>query len=387
VQRTIGSESGAPGWDPLEDLVARHEPLRDPITVDAEDVLLIMYTSGTTGLPKGAMLTHANVWWNNVNILTFVDLTADEVTLVVAPLFHIGGLNVNTIATWLKGGEIVLHRAFDPKAVLETIAHNRVTQMFGVPGMFAAMAQHPGFAGADLSSLKFFIAGGAPVPKPLIDVYLARGIAFTQGYGLTETSPVVTFLPPQYLRYKTGSAGFAPIYTEIEIRDELGRALQRGERGEIHVRGPNVMKGYWRRAAETAEVIDQRGWFRTGDLGWLDADGFLYVIDRVKDLVISGGENIYPAEVERVLQQHPKIADIAVIGLPNERWGESVVAVAVLVDGQRLSLEELREFAAPELASFKLPTRLDCVRALPRNTAGKVLKVELRRELSRTSRD
>jgi fatty-acyl-CoA synthase len=225
------------------------------------------------------------------------------------------------------------------------------------------------------------------VPKPLIDVYLARGIAFTQGYGLTETSPVVTFLPPQYLRHKTGSAGFAPIYTEIEIRDELGRALRRGERGEIHVRGPNVMKGYWRRAAETAEVIDQRGWFRTGDLGWLDADGFLYVIDRVKDLVISGGENIYPAEVERVLQQHPKIADIAVIGLPNERWGEAVVAVAVLVDGQRLSLEELREFAAPELASFKLPTRLDCVRALPRNTAGKVLKVELRRELSRTSRD
>jgi fatty-acyl-CoA synthase len=387
VQRTIGAESGTAGWDSLDELIARHAPLRDRPTVDPDDALLLMYTSGTTGLPKGAMLTHANVWWNNVNILTFVDLTADEVTLVVAPLFHIGGLNVNTIATWLKGGEIVLHRNFDPNAVLAAIATHRVTQMFGVPGMFAAMARQPAFASADLSSVRFFIVGGAPVPLPLIDLYLARGIAFTQGYGLTETAPVVTFLPPRYVHEKAGSAGVTPLYTEIEVRDDRGRALARGERGEIHVRGPNVMKGYWQRPAETAEVIDEHGWFRTGDVGWLDAEGFLYVVDRVKDLVISGGENVYPAEVERVLERHPQIVEVAVIGLADERWGEAVVAVARVADGQRLALDELREFAAPDLAAFKLPTRLECVRSLPRNGAGKVLKAELRRLLSPASGD
>jgi fatty-acyl-CoA synthase len=385
LRRTIGSESGAPGWDSLEDLIAWHEPMRETLAVDSDDVALIMYTSGTTGLPKGAMLTHANVWWNNVNILTFVDLTADEVTLVVAPLFHIGGLNVNTIATWLKGGEIVLQRNFDPAAVLESIAEHRVTQMFGVPGMFAAIARDPSFARADLSSLRFFIVGGAPVPESLIEIYLARGIAFTQGYGLTETSPVVTFLPPRYLRSKVGSAGHTPIYTEVEIRDDAGRTVPRGQRGEIHVRGPNVMKGYWRKPEETAEVIDEQRWLHTGDVGWVDEDGFLYVVDRIKDLVISGGENVYPAEVERVLQRHPRIAEIAVIGLPDERWGEAVTAVAVVSGEQRLTLEELRAFAAPELANFKLPNRLECLPALPRNAAGKILKVELRRRFSSSS--
>jgi fatty-acyl-CoA synthase len=388
VRHYLGAEptagaAGSAGWVSLDDAMGRAEPLADAEAIGPDEVALIMYTSGTTGRPKGAMLTHANLWWNNVNALHALDVLETDVSLVCAPLFHIGGLNVTTLITWQRGGEIVLHRTFDPAAVLQAIPEYGVTTMFGVPAMFLFMSQHPGFDSTDLTSARLFVCGGAPVPEPLIKLYNGRGIPINQGYGLTETSPMVSFLPPEHALAKVGSAGVAPMFTEIRLAAGDGTVVASPlERGEVCVRGPNVMKGYWNRPDATAAAVDAEGWFHTGDLGYLDDEGFLYIVDRVKDMVITGGENVYPAEVESVLYQHPAVAEVAVIGLPDERWGEAVVAVAALREGQSLALEELREFAGNSIARYKLPSRLEVVDALPRNPAGKVLKFELRQRFA-----
>jgi fatty-acyl-CoA synthase len=382
VRRYIGAESGTSDWEDLERLIAGAALAAPGVLVHGDDPALVMYTSGTAGKPRGVLLTHANLHWNTVNVVSSVDLGTDEVTLVVAPLFHIGGLNVNTIPTWHNGGQIVLHRSFDAGATIGAIAEHRVTQLFAVPAMYALMSQHPAFDTADFSSLRLAVVGGAPVPKPLLERYLARGIPFVQGYGLTETSPVVSFQAVRVTRAKFGSAGLPMAYTEVAISDERGGWLPPGSHGEIRVRGPNVMQGYWNQPDATAAAIDADGWLRTGDLGWLDDEGYLYVGDRLKDVVISGGENVSPAEVEEILGRHPKVREIAVIGLRDEQWGEAVTAVVAIAAGQSLSLDELRAFAAGSLAAFKLPTRLYVVPALPRNTAGKVLKVELRNRFS-----
>jgi fatty-acyl-CoA synthase len=379
VRRFVGAGSPGDGWDSYDGLVGTHEPIDGGDVVAPDEVAVIMYTSGTTGRPKGAMLTHANLWWNNTNALHMFDALEDDVSLVVAPLFHIGGLNVTTLVTWQKGGEVVLHRTFDPGACLVDIARYGVTTMFGVPAMFLFMSQHPDFAAADLTGLRMLICGGAPVPEPLIKLYNGRGIPIQQGYGLTETSPSVSFLTPEHGLAKLGSAGRPPLFTEIRIVDAGGEVVREPDvRGEVCVKGPNVMKGYWNRPDATAAAIDAAGWFHTGDIGYLDADGFLFIADRVKDMVISGGENVYPAEVESVLYEHPAVAEIAVIGQPDDRWGEAVVAIVALKPGHTVTLDELRDFGGRSLARYKLPTTLHVVDVLPRNPAGKVLKFELR---------
>ena len=374
-RRYLGVDLAGPegGWERYDDAFS-HGPLREAEAVSLDEVALIMYTSGTTGRPKGAMLTHGNLWWNNTSMLHMFDVLFGDVTLVVAPLFHIGGLNVTTLVTWQKGGEVVLHRAFDPGKALAAIEEHRVTTMFGVPAMFLFMSQHPAFDGTDLTSIRTLICGGAPVPEPLIKLYNGRGIPIQQGYGLTETSPSVALLEAEHALAKVGSTGKPPLFVEVRLAGAGGP----GGQGEICVKGPNVMKGYWNRPDATAAAIDPEGWFHTGDLGRIDDDGFLYVVDRVKDMVITGGENVYPAEVESILYQHPAVAEIAVVGLPDDRWGEAVVAVAALKPDAELTLEGLRDFAGSQLARFKLPTRLELVEALPRNPAGKVLKYELR---------
>ncbi|MFV2039158.1 MAG: long-chain fatty acid--CoA ligase [Acidimicrobiales bacterium] len=376
--RYIASETGGGDWEVMNDLIKTRDPISGSVRVDIDEIAVIMYTSGTTGQPKGAMLTHGNLCWNNINALHAIDLGTDEVALVVAPLFHIGGLNVTTLICWQKGGEVVLHRAFDPGAALEAIAEHGITNMFGVPAMFLFMSQHPKFDETDFTSARVFVVGGAPVPEPLTKIYLGKGVPFAQGYGLTETSPMCSFLLPEYALEKVGSAGFAGMYTAVEVFDEDGNMVPTGSRGEICIKGPNVMKGYWNRPDATAEAIDANGWFHSGDLGYLDEDGFLFVVDRLKDMVISGGENVYPAEVESVLYEHPSVAEVAIIGMPDERWGEAVTAVVACAEGTDISLEDLREFGGASLAKFKLPIRLHTVDALPRNPAGKVLKFELR---------
>ena len=379
VRRHLVVGGPAPGWAGYEQVIDGSEPLAEQEPVGADEVAVIMYTSGTTGRPKGAMLTHANLWWNNTNALHLFDTLEADVTLVVAPLFHIGGLNVTTLVTWQKGGEVVLHRTFDPGACLEDIPKYGVTTMFGVPAIFLFMSQHPGFASADLTSVRSLICGGAPVPEPLLRHYDARGIPIQQGYGLTETSPSVTFLTAEWGLAKLGSAGTTPLFTDVRLVDGDGTVLDRpGDLGEVCVKGPNVMKGYWNRPDATAAAIDAEGWFHTGDIGYIDADGFLFIADRVKDMVITGGENVYPAEVESVLYEHPGVSEVAVIGLPDERWGEAVVAVVACRPDETVTLEDLREFGGSTLARFKLPTRLHLVDVLPRNPAGKVLKFELR---------
>jgi fatty-acyl-CoA synthase len=249
--------------------------------------------------------------------------------------------------------------------------------------MFQFMSQHPDFAGADLSSLRVAVCGGAPCPEPLLRLYGERGVPMQQGYGLTETSPMVSFLAPEFALAKLGSSGRTPLFTEIKLIDGEGEIVREpGAPGEVLVRGPNVMAGYWNRPEDTAAAIDAEGWFRTGDVAFMDGEGFLTICDRIKDMIISGGENVYPAEVESVLFKHPAIAEIAVIGEPDEKWGECVVAIAALKPGHSLNIEELRAFAGERLARYKLPRRLVTMTALPRNTVGKVLKYELRKAIA-----
>jgi fatty-acyl-CoA synthase len=328
------------------------------------------------------MLTHGNFFWNNVNARFGPENLAADVSLTCAPLFHIGGLNVTTLIGFQGGGHVVLHRSFDPGQVLADIARYRVQAMFGAPAMYLFMTQHPSFAGTDLSSIDVLICGGAPVPENLITAYKARGIKLCQGYGLTETAPFATFLGSRWIESKLGSAGLPPLYGEVRVVNSDNKPLTHGERGEVCVRAPNVMKGYWNRPDATRDAIDREGWFHTGDVGYFDDEGFLYLCDRVKDMVITGGENVYPAEVESVLYEHPAIAEVAVIGLPDAKWGEAVTAVVRLVPGAALTIEELREFAGERLARYKLPSRLHFVTEMPRNPAGKVLKFQLREQFS-----
>ncbi len=381
VRRYLGAESTADGWEDYQGLLTNAGPYPGHIAAAPHDTAIIMYTSGTTGRPKGAMLTHGNLLWNNVSAAFALSSNPDDITLTAAPLFHIGGLNVTTLLAMQVGACVVLHRAFDPGKALEDIARYRCTTMFGAPAMFLFMAQQPRFADTDLSSLRSLVVGAAPVPKSLLEIYGNRGVNLDQGYGLTETSPLVSFLKSQYTAQKLGSAGKPGLFGELRIADADGHSLAPGEVGEILYRGPNVMKGYWNRPEATAEAIDEDGWFHTGDAGYLDEDGFLFISDRVKDMVISGGENVYPAEVEGVLYEHPAVAEVAVIGLPDEKWGEAVTAVVALNEAAELTLDELRDFADGKLARYKLPLHLHIVDALPRNPAGKVLKFELREEL------
>jgi fatty-acyl-CoA synthase len=343
-----------------------------------------MYTSGTTGRPKGAMLTHGNFWANNLNEMFLWDMVSTDVTLNFAPMFHVGGLLCGSLSTLLAGGHLVLQRAFDVQAVLDAVARHRITVSFAVPAMLLFISQHPSFESADLSSLRLIAVGGAPMPEPLLRLYGARNIPVHQGYGMTETASMITFLHPDRATDKLGSSGTPPILTEIKLIDAEGAPVTAaGATGEICVRGGNVMAGYWNQPDATAATFTPDGWFRSGDIGYRDAEGFLYVCDRIKDMVISGGENIYPAEVESVFYDHPDIAEVAVIGAPDARWGERVVAVVAPRPGKTITLEALHAFAEGKLARYKLPKELRLVEALPRNPTGKILKARLREQNSK----
>jgi fatty-acyl-CoA synthase len=379
VRRFIHVAAGSPtdGWEDGNALIAAASPLARRIPVAPDDPALIMYTSGTTGRPKGVVLTHANLWWHNIGIVLALDVAHDDVSLLCAPMFHIGALNVTTIATWIKGGRLVVHRGFDAQDVLADLEREGVTTMFGVPVMCDALSSLPAFAATDLSALRLIITGGAPVPIALIRRFQERGVDLAQGYGLTEAAPVASFLTAENAERKLGSAGRPLLLCDMRIVDADGAPVPTGVQGEIEVRGPSISVGYWQNPEATAKTMNG-SWLKTGDGGHLDEEGFLFIADRIKDMVITGGENVYPAEVESVLFEHPAIVEVAVIGTDDPKWGERVCAVATLRAGAELTLESLREFGDGRLARYKLPLQLEIVDVLPRNATGKVLKTELR---------
>ncbi|MFF4759820.1 long-chain fatty acid--CoA ligase [Streptomyces sp. NPDC001292] len=370
-----GTDDGALGY---EDLLAagRTEPL--DATVAPDDPCMIMYTSGTTGRPKGAVLSHANITWNSVNVLVDTDLAGDEVTLVVAPLFHTAGLNMTCLPTLLKGGRVLLLGTFDPDHILHLIETERVTYMFGVPTMYDAMTARPQWPDTDLSSLRTLNCGGAPVPARTIAAYLARGLTFSQGYGMTEASPGVLFLDREQTTAKAGSAGVPHFFTDTRVVLPDGQDAEPGQRGEILVHGPNVMTGYWGRPDDTEAAFTDGRWLRTGDIARIDDDGYAYIVDRVKDMFVSGGENVYPAEVEDTILAHPAVAECAVIGMPDQVWGEVGRAVVVLKPSAHADEHDILDHLQGRLAKYKIPKSVIFTDALPRTASGKIMKPALR---------
>jgi fatty-acyl-CoA synthase len=329
------------------------------------------------------MVTHGNLWSAAVSDLYTIDLLSADRILLVAPLFHIAGLTVMTLTAFLKGAHLVLHRNFDPWEALQSIEKHRITAFGGVAAMLAPMINHPRFVETDITSLRILVTGGAPCPKPILEFFGARDVHVMQGYGLTESTGSATFLTSDFAAQKLGSVGKPDLTTEVRLVDGEGRVIDEPMRpGEILIRGPRIVLGYWRNPEATAATFDVDGWLRSGDVGYWDADGFLFISDRSKDMILSGGENIYSAEVESALFAHPAIAEVAVVALPDARWGEVPVAVIALVHGEELTLAELRAFAAERLARYKIPAQMLVVPSLPRNAAGKALKHQLR-ELAR----
>jgi fatty-acyl-CoA synthase len=351
-----------------------------------DDPLLLVYTSGTTGKPKGALLSHANCFWTNLSFDRTTSLRDGDVVLQVLPQFHVGGWNVQPLLAWWKGATVVLEPAFDAARALDLIAEHGVTTMMGVPATYLFLAHEPGFAVADLSSLRLAVVGGAPMPEALLETWIARGIEIVQGYGLTEAAPNVLCLPPEEATRKLGFAGKPYPHVDVALRDADTGALVEGTgTGELVVRGPNVFAGYWRNA-EATEAAFADGWLLTGDVAERDAEGFYRIAGRIKDMVISGGENVYPAEIEDVLHAHPAVLEAAVVGVPDERWGEACAAFVVLREGSNVGTEELQRLCRDQLARFKVPKTFAFVDALPRSSMGKVLKDELRAGATEVSR-
>ncbi|MET8140524.1 long-chain fatty acid--CoA ligase [Sphaerisporangium sp. NPDC005288] len=367
-----------PGERHYETWLQEGEPTPIDTPVRLEDTALILYTSGTTGRPKGAMLTHGNLVWNCFNLLSGVDVTSEEVTLISAPLFHVAALDQTLLPTFLKGGRSVITPSWDVEECYDLMEKHGVTWMFGVTTMFAAFARSPRWTGADLSSLRHLMAGGAAVPAALIRTYQERGLVFCQGYGLTETAPGATFLEADQSVRKVGSAGVPVFFANVRVVRPDGTDASAGQPGEVLIQGPNVTPGYWRDPEATTAAFTDGDWFRSGDVAVLDEDGHLYVMDRLKDMYISGGENVYPAEVEAALFEHPAIAETAVLGVPDAEWGEVGRAFVVLRPGASVTPDELRAFLRPRLAKYKIPRYFDLTDDLPKTASGKIRKPRLR---------
>jgi fatty-acyl-CoA synthase len=332
-----------------------------------EDPLLLVYTSGTTGRPKGALLTHANCFWTNLSFDLTAGVSGEDVVLQVLPQFHVGGWNVQALLAWWKGATVVLERAFLAARCLRLIEEKRVTTMMGVPATYLFMADDPVFGRSDLSSLRRAVVGGAPMPESLLETWHERGVEIVQGYGLTEAAPNVLCLPPEDAVRKRGYAGKPYAFVDVRLSDE----------GELLVQGPNVFAGYWRDPEATTAAF-RDGWLATGDVAERDEEGYYRICGRLKDMYISGGENVYPAEVEGVLCDHPAVADAAVVGIPDEQWGERGFAFVVLRGAA--TEEELVAHCRARLARYKVPAAVRFVDELPRSAMNKVRKDELLRE-------
>jgi len=349
-----------------------HEP------ADLDDVVMILYTSGTTGVPKGAMITHRMLLWNAMNTGLRLAITEKDHTQSYAPFFHTGGWNVLFTPFLLHGASHTILSSFDPELVLELMERENTTLLFGVPTMLQMMAECEGFERADLSSCRYAIVGGAPMPLPLIDTWHAKDVFIRQGYGLTEVGPNCYSLNEADATRKRGSIGRPNFFLDVRVVTDDGREAEVDEVGELWLRGETVTPGYWRNEEATRAAITEDGWFRTGDLVKRDGEDFTYVVDRKKNMFISGGENVYPAEVERVLGTCEAVRDVAVIGVPDAKWGEVGHAFVEVHAGQTFDLEALRAFCDGKLARYKIPRHVSTIESIPRNAAGKVDAASLR---------
>jgi acyl-CoA synthetase (AMP-forming)/AMP-acid ligase II len=365
------------GWTSLAELRTSSSIPRAPAAAD--DVHRLMYTSGTTGRPKGVMLTHANLAWKNLAHLVEFGFTSDDLGLACGPLYHVGALDLTTTSLIAAGATVIVHHTFDAAAVVDELERSRVTTVWLAPAMVNAIMALPDVEVRDLSSVRVIINGGEKMPIPLIE-RIQRTFPsawFADAYGLTETVSGDTFLDRDSIVTKLGSVGRPCLHLELDVWDEQETSVPAGEPGEIVLRGPKVFKGYWRDEEATAKAF-AGGWFHTGDIGVRDEDGYLFIVDRMKDMIVSGGENIASSEVERVLYEHEAVLEVAVVGRPDDRWGEVPVAFVVLRDGAEATPDELLERCRAELARFKVPKDVTFIDALPRNPSGKVLKRELR---------
>jgi acyl-CoA synthetase (AMP-forming)/AMP-acid ligase II len=366
----------------LAGLVEAAPTVEPPIGAAGEDPLFMMYTSGTTGRPKGALMSHrANLSWL-ASMLATSDLHMDERQIIVAPMFHIAGLGMTMVAVY-RGMTSVIVKAFDPAQMWDLIGSERITGFFAVPAMLAFMYQHPRRATAVRDQLRWVICGAAPVPVSLIEAYQAMGVQIRQVYGATETHGGICLLAPEDATRKIGSTGLPYYGIDVRVVDLAGNPVPPGVPGEVVTRGQHLISGYWNQPEATRSAI-RDGWFHTGDIAEVDEEGYIYIKDRSKDMIISGGENVYPAEIENVLSSHPGVSEVGVIGQPSSKWGESACAVVVRGDGwqgaDELLEQELRALAQSRLAKFKQPRAYVFIAALPRNPSGKILKRILREQ-------
>ena len=364
-----------------EKVLQRGQP--EPVfeeTVEAEDIAALIFTGGTTGLPKAAQVSHRMIAWNTLNTVIH-DLHHGDTYVNVFPLFHTGGLFVYTLPNVIIGGTTVLMRQFEPARVLQLIEQERATVFAAVPTMYQMLAEAPNWEEADLSSLRFCTSGGAPLPVPLVQKYAKeKGVRFKQGFGMTEFGPGIFALAAEDAIRKAGSIGRPNFYVGARVVDDENRPLGAGEIGELVLKGPSQSSGYFNNEEATAQAVDEEGWFHTGDLAVYDEDWYFTIKDRKKDMFISGGENVYPAEIEAVLYEHPAVQQCAVVGVPDEKWGEVGLACVVLKAEPAATEADLLRHMQQHLATFKVPKRVELVQSLPISGAGKILKQDLRRE-------
>jgi long-chain acyl-CoA synthetase len=362
----------------FEQLVGAADPLVAVAEVADADTAVILYTSGTTGTPKGAELTHANLARNAAISVGLFSLATDAVLLGALPLFHSFGQTCAMNAAITVGGCLTLIPRFDPAKALEIIERDKVNVFEGVPTMYSAMLNLPNRTDYDTGSLQICASGGAAMPLELMRGFEeAFGCRILEGYGLSETSPVASFNHPDRER-KPGSIGTPIAGVEMKVVGDDGAALATGEVGEILIRGHNVMKGYWRKPDATAAAIDADGWFRSGDMAVVDDDGYYFIVDRKKDMIIRGGYNVYPREIEEILYEHPSVREAAVVGVPDDEWGEEIGAAVALRDGAQATADELRDFVRERVAAYKYPRRVWFVDDLPKGPTGKILKREIK---------
>lgn len=354
-----------------------YKTLTNPcLDIDQESPWLLLYTGGTTGRPKGAMLSHRGVTWNALNTIISWSLVPDDIVVMAMPFFHTGGLNVFTLPLLKLGGTVVLVKSFEPQEYLELIQREKATIMFVVPTMYQLLAETDEFADADLSTVRICITGGSPCPESLYHFYWAKGLPFKQGYGLTEAGPNCFALADSMIKEKIGSVGKPVFYGRAKAVNDAGNIVMPGEIGELALAGPHLFAGYWQNRQATEKAI-RDDWLYTGDLVRCDKEGFYYIVDRKKDMFISGGENVYPFEVESALYKHPAVAEAAVVGIPHEKWGEVGRAYVVLHKGHKAEPAELIEHSKAHLARYKIPKEVIIRDSLPKSPAGKIIKRSL----------